>query len=486
MIWNVTSTVNTWLTLVDDGLRGINLADIARRQTGTSVPAVAEGPVETDDEEEEDEDVSLGSESSEEGLSASDEEVAQVGLVARPPTTTTTIPTMATMPTANNQQPATTTTTTTTTTTATATATATATTTATTNTNTNTTNTTNTTNNNNKSSYSYSYNCHDHYQYDHDQYDHDHHDDYNCSPDHFKCKTEAEPGDLQHPELTAWPAAAAGDGVELTSRSTAEGPEAAIANELVKPEDTIGRIKQQVGAAWEAVYLPERLYEALDHGKLLSCRAPFGLEDFYPRPAEPLGAMAFVSLVQPEPRIPQQIAAQARSARPTNVPAERAKSHLPCESATALVGMGALAAARKSRRCKVARGSVAAARPTVDDWMVKPLESQDLIAQSRPAHWVLRTTDVKANLRFFTKIFGMKVLRHEEFEKPCAITCNGEFETPWSKTMIGYGPEDEGYCLELTYNYGVSDYEPGTGLAHIAVAVADPEVFAQSLKAPFI
>lgn len=53
------------------GLRGINLADIARRQTGTSVPAVAEG------EGHKDEDASLGSESSEEGLSASDEEVAK-------------------------------------------------------------------------------------------------------------------------------------------------------------------------------------------------------------------------------------------------------------------------------------------------------------------------------------------------------------------------------------------------------------------------
>ena len=53
---------------------------------------------------------------------------------------------------------------------------------------------------------------------------------------------------------------------------------------------------------------------------------------------------------------------------------------------------------------------------------------------------------MKANLRFFTRIFGMKVLRHEEFDKPCAITCNGEFNTPWSKTMIGYGPEDESFC----------------------------------------
>lgn len=107
--------------------------------------------------------------------------------------------------------------------------------------------------------------------------------------------------------------------------------------------------------------------------------------------------------------------------------------------------------------------------------MVKPVDSKELISKSRPAHWVIRTTDVKANLRFFTRIFGMKVLRHEEFEKPCAITCNGEFDTPWSKTMIGYGPEDESFCLELTYNYGVDNYEVGTGLTHVAVAVENPE-----------
>ena len=26
----------------------------------------------------------------------------------------------------------------------------------------------------------------------------------------------------------------------------------------------------------------------------------------------------------------------------------------------------------------------------------------------------------------------------------------------WSKTMIGYGPEDTCFALELTYNYGTS------------------------------
>mmetsp|Transcript_62663 Transcript_62663/g.149525 ORF Transcript_62663/g.149525 Transcript_62663/m.149525 type:complete len:427 (-) Transcript_62663:256-1536(-) len=149
----------------------------------------------------------------------------------------------------------------------------------------------------------------------------------------------------------------------------------------------------------------------------------------------------------------------------------------------ALVGVAAGVACSRGRRTPAVRKAVAAvaaaSRPTLDEWMVKPLESGELSSKSRPAHWVIRTTDVKANLRFFTQIFGMKVLRHEEFDKPCAITCNGEFPTPWSKTMIGYGPEDENYCLELTYNYGIDEYERGTGLEHIAVAVEKPE---ESLK----
>ncbi|CAE7260156.1 Nek1 [Symbiodinium natans] len=61
------------------GLRGVNLADIARRQAVTPVPAVAEGPMESDDEEEDEDekDSSLGSGSSEEGLSDSGDDLAQ-------------------------------------------------------------------------------------------------------------------------------------------------------------------------------------------------------------------------------------------------------------------------------------------------------------------------------------------------------------------------------------------------------------------------
>lgn len=124
--------------------------------------------------------------------------------------------------------------------------------------------------------------------------------------------------------------------------------------------------------------------------------------------------------------------------------------------------------ARRRRARQAARRAAPVMAPPL---MIKADPCQNLIMKSRPAHWVIRTSDLAVSLDFFSKVFGMKVLRHEEYERPCAITCNGTFRTPWSKTMVGYGPEDEGYCLELTYNYGISGYEPGNGLAHIGVGV---------------
>ena len=52
-----------------------------------------------------------------------------------------------------------------------------------------------------------------------------------------------------------------------------------------------------------------------------------------------------------------------------------------------------------------------------------------------------------------------------------AEACNGEFETSWSKTMVGYGGEDTHYALELTYNYGVATYERGEGLQRFVITL---------------
>lgn len=39
----------------------------------------------------------------------------------------------------------------------------------------------------------------------------------------------------------------------------------------------------------------------------------------------------------------------------------------------------------------------------------------------------------------------------------------------WSKTMIGYGPEEQNFALELTYNYGIDGYKNGDDLQYICV-----------------
>lgn len=151
---------------------------------------------------------------------------------------------------------------------------------------------------------------------------------------------------------------------------------------------------------------------------------------------------------------------------------ESAPSHnrLPMAVLMPAIAGSCLAVSRKRVR-KISR--VRADFAKADGLLVKPVDCPKLIGASRPAHWVIRASDLQATLTFLAKVFGMKVLRHEEYARPCAITCNGTYPTPWSKTMVGYGREDEGYCLEVTYNYGISEYPASTGIAHVAVSVGN-------------
>lgn len=79
----------------------------------------------------------------------------------------------------------------------------------------------------------------------------------------------------------------------------------------------------------------------------------------------------------------------------------------------------------------------------------------------RSLHFVFKIGDRAATAKFYRDVLGMKVLRHEEFEEGCKASCNGPYDGKWSKTMIGYGPEDNHFVCELTYNYGLSHYEMG-------------------------
>ncbi|KAL1242588.1 Glyoxalase [Trichinella spiralis] len=80
----------------------------------------------------------------------------------------------------------------------------------------------------------------------------------------------------------------------------------------------------------------------------------------------------------------------------------------------------------------------------------------------QPLHYVIRTADRAKTVEFYTKTLGMKILRHEEFSDPCKAMCNGPFDGKWSKTMVGYGPEETHFVIEVVYNYGVTKYDLGT------------------------
>jgi len=63
----------------------------------------------------------------------------------------------------------------------------------------------------------------------------------------------------------------------------------------------------------------------------------------------------------------------------------------------------------------------------------------------------------------------MKLLRHEEMDSGCAAQCNGDFESPWSKTMVAYGDENSYFCFELNYNYEVEGYQYGNDFSSVTI-----------------
>lgn len=105
---------------------------------------------------------------------------------------------------------------------------------------------------------------------------------------------------------------------------------------------------------------------------------------------------------------------------------------------------------------------------------------------ARALHYVFKISDRQLNAKFFRKILGMKVLRHEEFNEGCEAACNGPYDNRWSKTMIGYGPEDNHFVMELTWNTGVSSYARGNDFFGVTIqsreAIARAKAFNWPVK----
>ena len=80
----------------------------------------------------------------------------------------------------------------------------------------------------------------------------------------------------------------------------------------------------------------------------------------------------------------------------------------------------------------------------------------------RLLHTMLRVGDLQRSIDFYTNLLGMKLLRTTD--RP---------EQKYTLAFVGYGTNPEHAELELTYNYGVDQYELGTAYGHIAIAVED-------------
>ena len=85
---------------------------------------------------------------------------------------------------------------------------------------------------------------------------------------------------------------------------------------------------------------------------------------------------------------------------------------------------------------------------------------------------MLRVGDLDRSIAFYTEVLGMQLLRQKDYPK-------GEF----TLAFLGYGPESEHTALELTYNWGKTQYEIGNGFGHLAINVADVYQAVEAAKA---
>ena len=77
-------------------------------------------------------------------------------------------------------------------------------------------------------------------------------------------------------------------------------------------------------------------------------------------------------------------------------------------------------------------------------------------------HTMLRVGDLDKSIAFYCDILGMKLLRRKDYP-------SGEF----TLAFVGYGEEKDNTVIELTYNWGVEEYDLGKGYGHIALGVDD-------------
>ncbi|MDX5446242.1 MAG: lactoylglutathione lyase [Zoogloeaceae bacterium] len=91
----------------------------------------------------------------------------------------------------------------------------------------------------------------------------------------------------------------------------------------------------------------------------------------------------------------------------------------------------------------------------------------------RLLHTMLRVGDLERSVAFYTEVLGMNLLRTSE---------NPEYK--YSLAFVGFGDGNpEQAEIELTWNWGTSEYDMGTAYGHIALGVEDIHAACERIRA---
>lgn len=89
----------------------------------------------------------------------------------------------------------------------------------------------------------------------------------------------------------------------------------------------------------------------------------------------------------------------------------------------------------------------------------------------RMLHTMIRVGDLDASKKFYTEALGMKVLREKEYP-------DGKF----TLCFVGYGDEATHTVIELTYNWGRTEYTLGDAFGHIAIGTDDIKATCERIR----
>ena len=87
-------------------------------------------------------------------------------------------------------------------------------------------------------------------------------------------------------------------------------------------------------------------------------------------------------------------------------------------------------------------------------------------------HTMLRVGNLQRSIDFYTQVLGMQLLRTSE---------NPEYK--YALAFLGFDGGNPGQAeIELTYNWGVEQYEMGTAYGHIAIGVPDAPAACEKIR----